>query len=96
MEGNEKQLGNLTFFPWHETNAADCLDRARSLWYGAALFERKELKQQPLCIEEARSRTNRQNTRGPSEPPARFERLPTSSRTYKKGKGTAGIAENYK
>lgn len=45
----------------------------------AALFEGKELKQQPPCIEEAGSRTNRQNISGhPVQPPARFEgcRLP--------------------
>lgn len=44
----------------------------------AALFEGKELKQQPPCIEGAGSRTNRQNISGPVQPPARFEgyRLP--------------------
>lgn len=45
----------------------------------AAPFEGKELKQQPPCIEEAGSRTNRQNISGPPvQPPARFEgcRLP--------------------
>ena len=80
----KNKLGNLTLVLWHEANTAESIVPA--WWHGAALSEGKELKQQSPCVEEARSRTNRQNIRGSrrATAPAPFERLPTSSRMYQK------------
>lgn len=98
MERNEKT--KLDNFYFQRGFLASVHERSLAEFDPCAMrpcFEGKELKQQPPCIEEAGSRTNRQNTRGPAvQPPARFEgyRLPLSDVSTRNGI-SGYMAENY-